>query len=113
MNVPVPLLNYIPEEDFRVWAVYKIIPLTATYGKPGIMTSRRYFSFSVSWGRGETESTWYACHCLPLFGLFYQPRMIYNDECGTIKGMKINKGNRSTRRKPAPSQFYHHKSHMT
>jgi hypothetical protein len=34
--------------------------------------------------------------------LLYQPRMIDDDEIGVIGGMKIGRGNRSTRRKPAP-----------
>jgi hypothetical protein len=34
-----------------------------------------------------------------LIGLLYQPRMI--DECRAIGGMRIGRGNRSTRRKPA------------
>jgi hypothetical protein len=38
----------------------------------------------------------------PLFGLLYQPRMIHDDDVGAIGGMKIGRGNRSTRRKPAP-----------
>jgi hypothetical protein len=33
-------------------------------------------------------------------GLLYQPRMI--DDYGTVGGMRIGRGNRSTRRKPAP-----------
>jgi hypothetical protein len=37
----------------------------------------------------------------PLFGLLYQPRML-NDDCGTIGGMQIVRGNGGTRRKPAP-----------
>jgi hypothetical protein len=31
--------------------------------------------------------------------------MIDEDDCGAIGGMKIGRGNRSTRRKPAPSTF--------
>jgi hypothetical protein len=46
----------------------------------------------------ETESTW------PLIGLFYQPRMI-DDECGAVDGIRIGRGNRNTRRKPAPVPF--------
>jgi hypothetical protein len=39
----------------------------------------------------------------PLFGLLYQPRMIDDgDECGAVGGMRIGRGNESTRRKPAP-----------
>jgi hypothetical protein len=48
----------------------------------------------------------------PLIGLLYQPRII-NDKCGAIGGMRIGRGNRSTRRKPAQCHFVHHKSHMT
>jgi hypothetical protein len=35
-------------------------------------------------------------------GLFYQLRMIDDDECGAVGGMRIGRGNRTTRRKPAP-----------
>jgi hypothetical protein len=38
----------------------------------------------------------------PLFGLLYQPRMIDDDECGAVGGMRLGRRNRSTRRKPAP-----------
>jgi hypothetical protein len=41
----------------------------------------------------------------PLTGLLYQPRMIGDGDCGKIGGMKIGRGNRSTRRKPAPAQL--------
>jgi hypothetical protein len=36
-------------------------------------------------------------------GLLYEPQMIDEDDCGAIGGMKIGRGNRSTRRKPAPA----------
>jgi hypothetical protein len=36
-------------------------------------------------------------------GLLYQPRMISDGDCGEIGGIKIGRGNRSTRRKPAPA----------
>jgi hypothetical protein len=36
-------------------------------------------------------------------GLLYQPRMIGDGDCGEVGGMKIGRGNRSTRRKPAPA----------
>jgi hypothetical protein len=35
-------------------------------------------------------------------GLLYQPRMIDVDDYGAVGGMRIGRGNRSTRRKPAP-----------
>jgi hypothetical protein len=37
----------------------------------------------------------------PLFGLLYQPRMVDENDCGAVGGMRIARGNRSTRRKPA------------
>jgi hypothetical protein len=36
-------------------------------------------------------------------GLLYQPQMMDDGDCGEIDGMKIGRGNRSTRRKPAPA----------
>jgi hypothetical protein len=36
-------------------------------------------------------------------GLLYITQMIDKDDCGAIGGMKIGRGNRSTRRKPAPA----------
>jgi hypothetical protein len=36
-------------------------------------------------------------------GLLYKPQMIDEGDYGAIDGMKIGRGNRSTRRKPAPT----------
>jgi hypothetical protein len=36
-------------------------------------------------------------------GLLYKPQMIDEDDCRAVGGMKIGRGNRSTRRKPAPA----------
>jgi hypothetical protein len=53
------------------------------------------FSFSgVGWD-------WVHLVRRPLTGLLYQPRMA-DDECGAVGGMKIDNGNRSTLREPAP-----------
>jgi hypothetical protein len=38
----------------------------------------------------------------PLFGLLYQPQMIDDDDYGAVGRIRIGRGNRSTRRKPAP-----------
>jgi hypothetical protein len=35
-------------------------------------------------------------------GLLYKPQMTDEGNCGAIGGIKIGRGNRSTRRKPAP-----------
>jgi hypothetical protein len=40
----------------------------------------------------------------PLFGQLYQLRMIDDDECGAV-GEVSGRGNRNTRRKPAPLPF--------
>jgi hypothetical protein len=47
---------------------------------------------------------WDSVHLVrrPLIGLLYQPRMI-DDECAAVGGMRIGRGNRNTRRKPAPN----------
>jgi hypothetical protein len=42
----------------------------------------------------------------PLTGLLYQSRMIGDGDCGEIGGTKIGRGNRSIRRKPAPTSLY-------
>jgi hypothetical protein len=39
-------------------------------------------------------------------GLLYQPRMIDNNDYGAVGGMRIGRGNRSTRRKPAPVPLF-------
>jgi hypothetical protein len=51
----------------------------------------------LSWGGVRLESLCTAATT----GLLYQPQMIDYGDCGEIGGMKIGKGNRSTRRKPA------------
>jgi hypothetical protein len=48
---------------------------------------------------GETESLGTAATT----GLLYQPQMIGDGDCGEIGGIKIGRGSRSTRRKPAPA----------
>jgi hypothetical protein len=47
---------------------------------------------------GETKSL----GTVATSGLLYKPQMIDEGDCGAIGGMKIGRGNRSTRRKPAP-----------
>jgi hypothetical protein len=45
--------------------------------------------------------------------LQYQPQKIGDDDCGVFGGMKIGRGNQSTRRKPPRAHFVHHKCYMT
>jgi hypothetical protein len=58
----------------------------------------KYQDFYIFISGGETEFTWYCGH-----RLLHQPLMIDNGDCGTNGGMKIGRGNRSTRRKPTPA----------
>jgi hypothetical protein len=51
--------------------------------------------------RGETESL----GTVATSGLLYQPQMIGDGVWREIGGMEIGRGNRSTRRKPAPAPF--------
>jgi hypothetical protein len=69
-----------------------------------IRSKDRNFFFNLCGGTLGTAAT---------TGLLYQPQMIGDGDCGEIGGMNIGRGNRSTRRKPAPAHFVHHKSHMT
>jgi hypothetical protein len=52
------------------------------------------FYFNLCGGTLDTAAT---------TGLLYQPRMIGGGDCGEIGGIKIGKGNRSTRNKPSPA----------
>jgi hypothetical protein len=56
-----------------------------------------FYYYYSSWG--ETESLGTAATT----GLLYQPQMIGDGDCGEICEIKIGRGNRSTRRKPAPA----------
>jgi hypothetical protein len=57
---------------------------------------RAVFFFNLCCGTLGTAAT---------TGLLYQTRMIGDGDCGEIGGMKIGRGNRSTRRKPTPAQL--------
>jgi hypothetical protein len=56
------------------------------------------FFFLMGWD-------WVHLALRPLVGLLYRPRMI-DDDCGAIGGMRVGRGNRSTRRKPASVPIY-------
>jgi hypothetical protein len=45
---------------------------------------------------------WDFGHCGHYWPILYQPQMIGDGDCGEIGGMKIGRGNRSTRRISAP-----------
>jgi hypothetical protein len=51
----------------------------------------------------ETNNYWVHLVLRPLLDYCTQPQMICDSDCGEIGGMKIGRGNRSTRRKPAPA----------
>jgi hypothetical protein len=54
-----------------------------------------FLLFSVGWD----WVSWYCGHYWPTV----QPQMIGDGDCGEIGGIKSGRGNRSTRRKPAPA----------
>jgi hypothetical protein len=58
-----------------------------------------FYFFYYWWG--GTYVTRYCGHFWPIV----QPQMIDEGYCGANGGMKIGRGNRSTRRKPAPAPF--------
>jgi hypothetical protein len=59
-----------------------------------VASSYPYFFFNLCGGTLGTAAT---------TGLLYQPRMVGDGDYGEIGGMKIGRGNRSTRRKRAPT----------
>jgi hypothetical protein len=54
-----------------------------------------YFCIILSWMRLSPLGT------AATIVLLYQPQMLDDGDCGAVGGMKIGRGNRSTRRKPA------------
>jgi hypothetical protein len=58
------------------------------------ITKGRYCLYNQELVLSETEST---------TALLYRPQMIDDGDCRAIGGMKMGRGNRSTRRKPAPA----------
>jgi hypothetical protein len=71
--------------------------------RPGRETNHS-LSFSVELFFLFLEVGWDWAHLVrrPLIGLLYRPRMTDDDECGAVGGMRFDRGNRSTRKKPAP-----------
>jgi hypothetical protein len=83
--------------SFRLFSASR--PLSSHYNpQKGSKSEKKVFVFKflgVGWD-------WVHLVCRPLSGRLYQPQMIYDDECDAVSGMRIGRGNRSTRRKPAP-----------
>jgi hypothetical protein len=82
--------SFSPLGDTHVYSISQIVPLQG---------SRRYLLTSppppLGWSGTVstiTETT---------TGILYQPRILMDDECGALGG-KLSRGNRNTRRKPAP-----------
>jgi hypothetical protein len=71
------------------------LKISLIFPSPYRQMARYYLNFffrGVGWD-------WVQLVCRPLIGLLYQPRMI--DEHGAFGGMRIGRGSRNTRRKPA------------
>jgi hypothetical protein len=82
-------LNTCPQNRFSVSERYIFVIMTHYR----ITHLRLRFFFNLCAGTLGTAAT---------TGLLYQPRMIGGGDYGENGGIKIGRGNRSTRRKPAP-----------
>jgi hypothetical protein len=67
--------------------------------KPLALNNRPFFLVSLGGVRLSPLGT------SATVGLLYQPKMI-DDDYGAVGGMRIGRGNRSTRRKPAPKELH-------
>jgi hypothetical protein len=88
------------------------LTVSCEHGSTGIYTVRSCYQVMIS--RDLTDWEDLVCFFIsgvglsPLgtaatSGLLYQPQMIDDGDCGASGEMKIGRGNRSTRRKPAPA----------
>jgi hypothetical protein len=66
-----------------------------------VLTTATCIPIIIYYWWGATYVTRYCGHFWPIV----QPQMIDEGDCGVIGGMEIGRGNRSTRRKPAPAPF--------
>jgi hypothetical protein len=101
LNLKICNHHYIMSEtSFRVYHRQRV--------KQIFTSSRERSYFFIIYFLGWGGVWWYWVHFVrrPLFGLLYQPQMIDDDQCGAAGGIKIGRGNRSTRRKPAPVRLF-------
>jgi hypothetical protein len=82
---------------FQFKAVYKfVLSLWFNSVQLNNLQTNKHFIINISWVRLSPLGTAAAT------GLLYLPRMIDDGDCGATDGMKNGRGNRGTRRKPAP-----------
>jgi hypothetical protein len=74
--------------------VWNVTPYSLVDAHRSYVLLACFFFFNLCGGTLGTAAT---------TGLLYQPRMICDGDCGKIGGIKTGRGNRSTRRKPAPA----------
>jgi hypothetical protein len=92
MNID--FLSKIEGESCVACAHHPTGPISNVNVHVNFKTTNIQFFFNLCGGTLGTAAT---------TGLLYQPRMIGEDDCGEMGGIKISRGNRSTRRKPAPT----------
>jgi hypothetical protein len=83
---------YASSSSYRIQRIEYLMFILG-YDSPLFLLSFYWF-LEVGWD-------WVHLARRPIFGLLYQPPMI-DDECGVVCGIRIGRGNRSTRNKPAP-----------
>jgi hypothetical protein len=111
-----PFNHYINEQNFHIrdtWEklhytcantslinfmrrISKIVQTSNSRGRSGAPSQMNIFSISYFLRVGRD---WVLLVRRPLNGLLHQPRMIDDNECGAVDGMRTGTGNRSTRRK--------------
>jgi hypothetical protein len=88
-----PYINRKKNIRMKQWKVSDFVPSKCNV----VHYSFFVFRFFYWWGGTKSLGT------AATSGLLYKPQMIDEDDGGAIGGMKIGRGNRSTRRKPAPA----------
>jgi hypothetical protein len=86
--------NLKSSRDNNVHSLYAVPVCDGLARSARLITVVGFFFVRVGWD-------WVHLVHRPLFGVLYQLRMI-DDECEAVGGMRIDRGNRNSRRKPTP-----------
>jgi hypothetical protein len=89
--------DFIQNEHFTLHLHFAFLCFLVSTPTDRIVYVSVYVSYFIGLG-------WNRVHLVyrPLIGVLHQPRMIDDEECAAVGGMRVGRGNRSTWRKPAP-----------